>query len=187
MVDSDADLVRAARAGRREAYEELVRRYSGRIAAVCWARLGRREGVEDLAQDAFLRAWRSLDTLTQPERFGGWLYGIAVRACLDRLKDREWSQVPFGSLGHEGDAAEFLAGSAVGTETPLEREERSTRILAEVEALPEIFREVVTMFYFQQQTHEEIAAMLGIGAAAVNARLMKARSILRRRLKGVTA
>ncbi len=187
MGDSDADLVRAARDGRRAAYEELVRRYSGRIAAVCWAKLGRREAAEDMAQEAFLRGWRSLETLTEPERFGGWLYGIAVRACLDRLKDREWSQVPLAALAPDANADEFLVGQPPPSASPMEGEERHAKVLAEVQSLPEIYREVVTMFYFEQQTYEQMSALLGIGGAAINARLMKARLLLRSKLKGVMA
>ena len=186
MGESDAELVRAAQAGRREAYEELVRRYSGRVAAVCWAKLGRRDPVEDLAQEAFLRGWRSLNTLEDPAKFGGWLYGIAVRACLDRLKDREWSQPSLHALG-PGRSPDDLAGRPPASPSTMEQGEQQAKILAEVESLPEIFREVVMMFYFQQQTHEEMAAVLGIGPAAVNARLTKARKLLRTRLKGVLA
>ncbi len=187
MGESDADLVRAARAGRLEAYEELVRRYSGRIAAVCWAKLGRRDATEDLAQETFLRGWRSLETLTEPERFGGWLYGIAVRACLDRLKDREWSQKSFGALGPDKSPEEFLGSQPPATESGLERDERHAKILAEVQSLPEIYREVVTMFYFERQTYEQMSALLGIGGAAINARLTKARMLLRTRLKTVVS
>ncbi len=79
---TDADLVRRARlggAGRTEAYAELVRRWAARVTALCHARLGRAHAGDDLAQEALLRGFRSLDSLADPERFGSWLCGIALR------------------------------------------------------------------------------------------------------------
>jgi RNA polymerase sigma-70 factor (ECF subfamily) len=69
----------------------------------------------------------------------------------------------------------------------MNQSERNAKILAEVQNLPEIYREVVTLFYFEQQTYEQMSAVLGIGGPAINARLMKARVLLRERLKSVTA
>ena len=67
---SDADLVRQARAGRTTAYEELVRRWAGRITALCHARVKRAHLADELAQETLLRGFRALHTLTDPERFG---------------------------------------------------------------------------------------------------------------------
>ena len=67
---SDADLVRQARAGRTEAYAELVRRWAGRVMAICHARIGRAHLAEDLAQETLLRGFRALHTLVDPDRFG---------------------------------------------------------------------------------------------------------------------
>ena len=179
MEVTDADCVRAVRSGRREAYDELVRRYAARISAVCWSKLGRRGPVEDMVQEAFLRGFRALDSLTEPEKFGSWLYGIAVRACLDWLKAKERSQVSLDGRS--------TGGFPDSQPRPFpEEEERRSRVLEEVQALPEIFREVVMMFYYKKQSYQEMSAMLGISAAAVNARLTKARAMLRDRLAKVS-
>src|SRR5262245_46427662 len=144
MDASDGDLVRAARDGRREAYDELIRRFAAKIGAVCWSKLGRRGPVEDMVQEAFLRGYRALATLTEPEKFGSWLYGIAARACLDWLKAKERSQVSFNALGPDKNQDELL-----GSQPPPvpEEHDRQRKVLDEVQALPEIYRDVVVMFY----------------------------------------
>lgn len=172
MELSDGDLVRAVLGGRREAFEEIVRRHAGRIRAVCWARLGRRGPVDDMVQEAFLRGYRALATLTEPDKLGNWLYGIALRACLDWLKAKERSQVSFD--------ADFPDSRLPDPDA----EERRTRLLDAVEALPDLYREVIVMFYFGPRSYLEMSATLGISPAAINARLTKARAMLRERLAG---
>src|SRR5260370_5619382 len=98
---SDADLVRQARAGQTAAYEELVRRWAARITALCHARVKRAHLADELAQETLLRGFRALDSLADPDRFGPWLCGIALRACLDWLKAKQNAQVPFSVLRSE--------------------------------------------------------------------------------------
>src|SRR6516165_2003632 len=95
---SDGELVRQTLAGQPQAYEELVRRWAGRVTALCHAKVGRSDTAEDMAQEALLRSYRALRTLAQQDKFGPWLCGIAVRVCLDWLKARERSQIPFSVL-----------------------------------------------------------------------------------------
>ena len=185
MAESDGELVRATMSGRREAYEELVRRYSARLYGICWSRIGRRETVADLVQEALLRGYRSLSTLTEQEKFGSWLCGIAVRACLDWLKDREQGQVSFGSLGQDAEPDDFLRGQPSNSSGKMEERERRERILREVQSLPEIFREAVVLFYFENCSYAQMQITLGIGPQAINARLSKARTLLRDRLKSM--
>ena len=173
MEASDADLVAAVQTGRREAYGELVRRYVTAISAVCRSRLGPRGPVEDMTQEAFMRGYRAIETLKEPDRVGSWLYGIATRACLDWIKAKERSQV----------SLEETAGNVPDTRAAGDPEdERREKILGEVAALPEIYRETVMCFYYKKQNYREMSELLGITPAAINARLAKARSLLRDRL-----
>src|SRR5262249_35476186 len=96
---TDAELVRQALGGRADAYAELVRRWAPRIMALCHGKTGHRGAAEDLAQETLLRGYRALSTLNEPEKFGSWLYGIALRSCRDWLKAKERTQVSFSDLG----------------------------------------------------------------------------------------
>jgi RNA polymerase sigma-70 factor, ECF subfamily len=173
MEGSDGDLVRAVRTGRREAYDELIRRHAGRIGAVCRSRLGSRGPVEDMVQEAFLRGFRSLDTLGEPEKFGNWVYGIAMRACLDWVKAKERTQVSYDAIGLEPARND-------ATDDP----DRHDKLLAQIDALPETYREVVLLFYYRKQSYQEMSLFLNLSPAAINARLTKARAMLRERLAG---
>jgi len=184
-MQSDAELVRLARAGRTAAYEELVRRWAARITGLCHARVKRAHLAEELAQETLLRGFRALDSLTDPDRFGPWLCGIALRACLDWLKAKQNAQVPFSVLGSEFDPDDSLQRAAQrdGTvEAELERDEERRQIMAEVEALPEDCRTVVLLYYYQDLTYRDLAKLLGVSSATVNARLTKARALLRTHL-----
>src|SRR5271168_632201 len=156
-MTSDAELVRQACAGRTEAYTELVRRWAARITALCHARVGRAHVADDLAQDTLLRGFRCLHTLNDPERFGAWLCGIALRICLDWLKAKKNAQVPFSALGDEQNPHDFLHDPHCSVATAMERDDDRRRLLAEVEALPEEYRKVVMLYYYDDVTYRDVA------------------------------
>jgi RNA polymerase sigma-70 factor (ECF subfamily) len=173
---TDAELVRQTLTGRSDAYAELVRRWAGRVVALCHARIGCAASAEDVAQDALMRAYRSLKSLTEPEKFGAWLSRIAVHTCLNWLKNRQRTQIPFSALGPEQNPEEYLRGPAE------ENDDELHRLRSEVAALPETYREVLMLYYHQDVTYRDLAEMLGVSPATVNARLTKARALLRERL-----
>lgn len=178
---SDGELVRQTLAGRRQAYEELVRRWAGRILALCHAKTGHAQQAEDLAQETLLRGFRALPTLADPDKFGPWLCGIAVRASLDWLKSKQRRQIPFSVLRNEENPEQFLTRDAP-EDQGLETAEENHRLLAAVEALPDVYREILMLYYYDDVTYRDLAETLGVSAATVNARLTKARALLRERL-----
>ena len=182
---SDAELVRQTCAGRIEAYTELVRRWTARITALCHARVRRAHVADDLAQDTLLRAFKALHTLHDPERFGAWLCGIALRICLDWLKAKKNAQIPFSALGDHNHPNEYLHDPCESVATRMERDDERQELLAAIEALPQEYRQVVLLYYYEDVTYREVAELLGVSTATVNARLTKARALLRVRLTKV--
>jgi RNA polymerase sigma-70 factor (ECF subfamily) len=176
---TDGQLVRQTLAGQNAAYEELVRRWSARILAFCHSKVRSCHAAEDLAQETLLRGYRSLSTLAEPDKFGYWLHGIAHRTCLDWLKRKEHQQIGFDAIGSSDDRV--VAPDNVPLER-LTREEQRRSLVAEVEALPEECREVIMLYYYDDVTYQDIANALGVSAATVNARLTKARKLLRERM-----
>jgi len=174
---SDADLVRQVVNGRPDAYGELARRWAPRVMAVCHTRVRCQASAADLAQETLLRGFRDLGTLKAAEKFGAWLRGIADRACLDWLKSKQRTQVPFTQLGN--DPQPILAD---GVGAALEQADEVQKLMAEVESLPDSQREAVMLFYYGEMTYQQMADLLGVSTATINARLTEARAILRQRL-----
>lgn len=179
---TDAELVRQALRGRMTAYEELARRWSARVLAVCHARVACRHAAEDLAQETLLRGLKALETLETPEKFGPWLRGIAQRVCLDWLKAKQNSQVPFSSLTPDGQSDRLLIGNREAIIGEIDNADELRRLMSEVESLPQEYREVLMLYYYQDLTYRDLAELLGVSMATVNARLTRARSQLRERL-----
>lgn len=176
---SDAELVRQTRAGHTAAYEELVRRWAGRITGLCHAKIGCAAAADDLAQEALVRGYRALASLTDPEKFGAWLSRIAVHTCLNWIKSKQRTQIPFSALGPDQNPEEYLYTDAGADD---EHEDDLARLRVEVAALPEAYREVLRLYYHQDVTYRDLAEMLGVSSATINSRLTKARNLLRERL-----
>lgn len=181
-MSSDSELVRSAQAGEPSAREELARRWSARVLALCHARVRSAHTAEELTQEALLRGMRSLASLAEPAKFGPWLCGIASRVCLDWLKSPRSKQVSLDALS---DGHDWLAHSGSSPDELAERADDERRLLAEVATLPEAYREVIMLYYYDDVTYHEAAALLGVSAATINARLTKARALLRQRLSGL--
>ena len=176
---TDAELVKATLAGSRDAYAEIARRWSARVTAVCHARVRRADVADDLAQETLLRGYRALHSLSDPAKVGTWLLGIGMRAALDWLKAKERSTVPFSGLGPDRPIEALISRDE--SDLPADADERR-RLIAEVEALPEVLRQVVMLYYYDDMSYRELGELLGVSAATINARLTKARSILRQRM-----
>jgi len=180
---SDAELVRQAGNGRPDAYGELARRWSPRVMAVCHARVRCQSAAADLAQETLLRGFRDLVTLKSPEKFGAWLRGIAHRVCLDWLKSKQRSQVPFTRLAANGHPCELPAGDD-DVVASVELADEVSRLMAAVEALSDHHREALMLFYYGEMSYRDMAEFLGVSSATINARLTEARELLRGRLAG---
>jgi RNA polymerase sigma-70 factor (ECF subfamily) len=176
---TDGDLVRQTLAGDNRGYEELVRRWTARLLAICQSRVCQRAVAEELTQETLLRGFRHLSTLTDPDKFPGWLSGIAVRTCLDWLKSKQRQQVSFSTLAPDGNLDSVLSV----TTTDSSSTDQTTELLRAVDMLPQIYRETLLLYYYEDMSYQELATFLGMSVATVNARLTKARKMLRERLE----
>jgi len=177
-------LVRWTIRGRPGAYAELVRRWSSKVEGLCHALVRQPQVVEELTQETFVRGYVALHTLRDPPSFAGWISGIARNVCRDWIQQGATAAVPFSQLGERWRVEDQLAGPS--DEVPeIETSEEARRIQAAVERLPDDYRIVLTLYYYGDHTYADLAAMLGVASATINARLTKARAMLRRRLHPV--
>ncbi len=178
---NDDQLVDRARGGDRTSYEELVRRWGPRVLTFCEHRVRRRDIAEDISQEAFIRGYRSLDRLRDAARFGAWVRGIAELACRDWLRSRSASERSLSSIHERG--GDHFARREMSLEERVEHDDELRALIEQVDALPPEFRETIVLYYTEEFTYEELGAFLGVSAATVNARLTRARAMLRKRLR----
>lgn len=175
----DQSAVAAVRGGDAERYRELVERHERRVFAVAWSRLGDAALAEEVAQEAFIRAYRRLWLLGDGAKFSGWIATIARRLAINfglrhrrELNKRErWALENFSEIAPEKSAAE---------NEPLHSPETLRQTLAE---LPDAHRECLVLFYLEGKSGAEAAAALGISETALRVRLHRARAVLRERLE----
>jgi len=171
---SDAELVRLAREGRRDAFSTLIDRHYPALRGACRRVLGSAEPAADAAQQATLTALLGLERLRNDDRFGSWLIGIGLNVCRTMLRDRASQPGAFEALPDgKQPAAEDDPAAAV------EVSEVEARVRAAIAALPPGQQEAVTLFYLAGLTQAEIAERLGTAPGAIKTRLHKARRSLR--------
>jgi RNA polymerase sigma factor (sigma-70 family) len=174
----DAQLVAAGLGGDDEAFAALAERHRHRAGAIVLAMLGDPAEAEDVVQEALLRAYTDLRRLRDPDRFGGWLCGIAVNLAKMQLRRRN-GLLSLEAFADRLDLRETLAASP---ERELERVELLLVVRRAVATLPAGQRDVLLMHYSDGLSCAEIGAHVGQSSGAVRVRLYRARRRLRAEL-----
>ncbi|MBI3267400.1 MAG: sigma-70 family RNA polymerase sigma factor [Planctomycetes bacterium] len=179
---AETDLVREAKAGSPVAFARLVERWKRPLYALLWKMTSRHDLAEELAQEAFVRFWRSLASFDEALPVYPWLRRIAINLAINQHE----------SASHRASPApdELLDGATDGyshrrTRTPpeeLEGRERERRILGALETLSPERRAVLTLRAFEGLSYEEIARTMECSIGTVMSRLFRARMDLRERL-----
>jgi RNA polymerase sigma-70 factor, ECF subfamily len=171
----DAALVSRCRAGDKNAFEILVKRYEKKVFWIAYNLTGSSEDARDLGQEAFLRAYRSLDRFDERYGFYTWLYRITVNLSIDFLRKK--------GKGETVSLEEFPTDPAGDSppETNLEAEEVGARIKRTLAALPAKYRAVIVLRDVEELSCEEIARIIGCTNATTRWRLHKARELFRER------
>jgi RNA polymerase sigma factor (sigma-70 family) len=184
---SDRQLVQQARQGDKQAFGELVKRHSG-LAGRLAARLVGEEWARDMVQEGVLQAYLSLDRLRDENAFGSWLCGIVLTLCrshcrAQRVEFLSWEELA-GGVWWSGTE---LASPEPTPEEAAEVQELHGLVVRALEELSPKVRRAVRLFYFEQLSVREIAALLGCSTGAVKGRLYKGRGALRERLQSLWA
>jgi RNA polymerase sigma-70 factor (ECF subfamily) len=173
----DRELVSRAQQEDQEAYEELVRRHQHRVFAVAGGILRRREDVEDIAQQVFVKAYFSLKRFDQRAAFSTWLYKITVNECWDLLRKKKARPLVYESDLSEEQARQIVASEAKGSTVPdvSERLEARQRVEQLLEGLDERDRLMLILKEVEGFSIEEVAKVLDLNANTVKVRLFRAR------------
>jgi RNA polymerase sigma-70 factor (ECF subfamily) len=176
-------LVALCKQGNLTAYDELMQRYEKKVYALCFRMAGNPDDAADLAQEAFLKAFRALPSFKGESQFSTWLYRIVANTCLDER--RKMAKRPaLVSLDKPLDTGEGKLALTLPDNTPDplttalagELHEEIGRLL---EKLPQEQKIVLVMRDLEEYSYEEIAQILGLSMGTVKSRINRARSRLR--------
>jgi len=173
-TEGSNELVARACRGDMGAFEDLYRQNVGRVYGLCLRMTGQPESAEDLTQDTFVSAWRSLPGYEGRSSFSTWLHRIAVNAVLARRRSPQ-GRNEISMTDDAGEQMDFEAESAMDDAIPIDIE----RAIA---ALPPGARDIVVLHGIYGYSHEEAAGMLGVAVGTCKAQLHRARHLMRSRM-----
>jgi RNA polymerase sigma-70 factor (ECF subfamily) len=178
-AEADRGDVEKVLAGDIDAFENIVRRWQGPLVNLAYRFCRDRSRAEDMAQEAFLRAYRALGTWRKDAAFSTWLFAIATnlyRSEIRRIPPLMTSLDDIVEPGDAGAVAQVFGQQVFGEES------RDRAVRRAVLALPEKYRETLTLFYFHGKDISETARSLGLAEGTIKARLNRGREILRGKL-----
>ena len=183
--DTDKELVRRVKKGDKQAFDLLFSRYQHKILNLVSRYLRDQQDVEDVTQEAFIKAFRALPRFRGESAFYTWLYRIAINTAKNHLVAR--SRRPPG-VDVDIEDAEFMDGTDVlreseSPEAALSRDELAEVINATLSELPDDLRSAVTLREFDGLTYEQIAEIMDCPVGTVRSRIFRAREAIDQRIE----
>jgi len=171
--DQDAECVARVIAGDLSGFEVIVRRWQHRVLSLAWRFCRDRATAEDMAQEVFLKVFRSLASFRGDSAFSTWLISIALNTFRSRLRAEGQ---PLLSLDPDR-----LFATAPGVLRGLEEHQRAEAVRRAVLTLPKRYRDAILVYYFEERDLAESARVLAVAEGTLKARLHRGRELLRRR------
>jgi RNA polymerase sigma-70 factor (ECF subfamily) len=190
QVNTDLELFRAAQKGNYEAFEQIVKKYHDRVYRLAYGMMKSQAEAEEVVQDTFLNAFRSLASFRADSKPSTWIYRIAANSALMRLRTRR--RKPLLSLDEVPNGAsvngnvESIAPPGAWSRQPDEKlltAELGKYIDRAVDELPEKYRLVLLLRDVEGQSNEEVATTLGLTIPTVKSRLHRSRMFVRERIE----
>ena len=180
MPFSDTDIIDQIRKGAKRDFAHLVDRYKNRAMTLAVRMLHDREDAEEAVQDAFVRTYNGLEKFEGNAKFSTWFYRIVYNVCLSRLgkRNEEFREI---ELDERLDYSGTTNANPTLTET-LEMKDLMGFVSRFIEDLPKRYSSVLTLFYFQELSYEEICEVTSLPLGTVKAHLFRARSMLYKRI-----
>lgn len=173
LVDTDLACVTRVLDGDAGAFEAIVRRWQGPLVNMAWRYCRDRGRAEELAQEAFLRAWRGLATWRREGSFSTWLFALAANLFRSELRRFPVNTLPIEEMAEPAHAA--------SQQDELERRSFKDRVRRAVLALPLRYREPLVLFYFHEMDVAAAAQTMKMAEGTFKVRLSRGRELLRRR------
>ena len=173
--ENDVQLIRKILSGDDAAFGILVEKYQKSVHALAWRKVQDFHYAEEIMQDTFLRAYKKLPTLKNPDQFAGWLHVIAHRLCIDWMRSQKSVMQSLEDTPVE-EIEESSYTHHISEQRMTERTERYHELVKKLlERLPENERAVVTLFYLDEMSTKEIGKFMGVSVNTITSRLQRAR------------
>ena len=181
----DLDIVELLQGGRNEAaFERLAERYERKVYRLCCSIMRDPDQAADAAQESLLRVWKALPTFDQRASLSTWIYTITRNRCLTALeRRREHDSMSDPAVEQAVEAASASHGSPAASAGPAPDQLALLREL--VDALPEHYRRALTLFYYEERSVGDVAAMLGQPEGTIKTHLHRARALLLERVRAL--
>lgn len=167
------DLIARCRAGDRNAHYQIYKLYARSMYNVSYRITGREADAEDALQDAFISAFKNLDSYRAEATFGAWLKRIVVNKSINILKRRRLEWLPANEAEEVAEPEEVI---------PYKEELTVERVKQAIEELPDGYRSVLSLYLLEGYDHQEIAEILGITESTSKSQLNRAKGKLRENL-----
>lgn len=181
----DDKLVSAAVEGDESAYAKLVEKYQKPLFFHIAKMVKDRDHIEDLVQEAFMKAFGNLKSYNTDYAFSTWLYRIATNHSIDYLRKRKLQTLSIDEpvKTREGKLEIELPDESSHSDRNIIRKQRKKIINKSIQALPEKYRQVIEMRHMEEKSYQEISEILGLPLGTVKAHIFRAREMLYKALK----
>lgn len=174
----DHELIAAAQRGERGALDAFVRRHDGWVRQIVYATIGRPALVDDVVQNVWTGVWQQIATLSDPERWRGWLYRLARNTAIDAGKRHARERARSAGLNGSDPATRRTDPAR-----QVAQSEQQQRVLRAIRGLPDHYREPFILRHLQDWSYAEIGEAMGLPIDTVETRLVRARRLLRESLR----
>lgn len=186
---SDLSLVRRVQSGDKGAFDALVRKYQHKLVKLVMRYVRNPAEAEDIAQEAFIKAYRALPQFRGDSAFYTWLYRIAINTAKNAVVSRDRSPIEYNIDRNDATEESYdMQGRMKDSETPeglVLTDEIRTTVNAAIEALPEDLKTAIVLRELDGLSYEEIAAAMDCPVGTVRSRIFRAREAIDRRLREV--
>lgn len=180
MRKDDAELIRQTLAGDETAFTILVKKYHKPVHALAWHKIGDFHIAEDITQETFLKVYKHLATLKERDRFWGWVSMIATRCCIAWLRKQQSHAKLLEGIGTVVKGKATYSQYVVDQHAETSKDAKQEFVKQLIAKLPKSERTVITLYYFQDKTCDEISKFLGVSANTIKSRLSRARQHIKK-------
>lgn len=181
----DKKLIKLALQGEQKAFESLVSKYKDLVYSVMYKMVRNPQEAEDLTQEAFMKAFKALESFNEEFAFSTWLMKIATNNCIDLLRRKKLRTTSIDQpIQYKDDSLQMeIPDRAPTPEKQILSSERARIINEAIDSLPPRYKHVIVLRHKEEKSYEEIAEILNLPLGTVKARIFRAREMLNKKLK----